>query len=202
MLTRLNKLFSYTQKLHRYSGLLISPFLLVFSLSVLSFNHGSWLKPVKTLPQIKTSLDEIPSDSTDLLIAKAILKKLCKSGEIDYISKNKEQLVFPVRKPGSTTIVSINTNTRDVILTQKDEGVLRGLGYLHTMPGQHNAKIRGNSLLIRIWRSVADIVVYLLLFLTASGIFLWYRSGFERKSGLLILVLGMLSFMGLLFLIL
>lgn len=198
----MNKLFSYTQKLHRYSGLLISPFILIFSLSVLIFNHSSWLKPVKTLPQIKTSLDEIPTDSTDLLTAKAILKKLDKSGEIDYISKNKGQLVFPVRKPGSSMIVSVNTNNRAVILTQKEEGILRGLGYLHTMPGQHNAKIRGNSLLIRIWRNIADIVVYLLLFLTASGIFLWSRSGFERKSGIVILVLGILSFTGLMFLIL
>jgi hypothetical protein len=187
-----------------YFGLFISPFILIFSFSVLAFNHGRFLdrlNPVETLPEIKTRLENIPFDTTDLATAKAIIMKLGIDGEIDFIAKNADNITFPVTIPGLKTRVEVNTNTKNVIITQQKEGYLRGMSYLHIMPGQHNAKFRGNSVFMRIWRKVADTVVYLLLFLTASGIILWYFIESERRPGLFALILGALVFTGLLFLI-
>jgi hypothetical protein len=197
---------SYTliRTLHLYLGLFISPFILIFSISVLVFNHAGFLNkinPVKSLPEIRTRLDKVPSDSTDLLTAKAIIRKLGIKGEIDFINKNDDQLAFPVYKPGLITRIEVNTHTDSVVITFKNEGSLRAMNYLHIMPGQHNAKMRGNSPFMKIWRIIADSVVYIIFFLILSGIFLWYFLKFERKTGVFAFILGILFFTGLLFLI-
>jgi hypothetical protein len=191
--------------LHMYFGLFISPFILIFSISVLAFNHTGFLdkiNPVKSLQEIKTKLDNIPYDTSNLGTAKAIIQKLDLKGEIDFITKNDSQIFFPVNKPGLKTRVIVNTNTDSVVISRQLEGSIRAMNYLHIMPGQHNVKIRGNSLFLKIWRLIADAVVYLLLFLILSGIYLWYFLKFERNIGLYAIILGILFFTGLLFLIL
>lgn len=152
------------------------------------------IDPVKTLPGVSTRLNIIPDDSTDLMTAKDIIKQLGIKGEIDFISKNNGLMAFPVRKPGFKSNLEINTTNGNVLITSQAEGSLRGMSYLHSMPGQHNAKIRGNSVFIKVWRNIADITVYLIFFLTASGIFLWYFLDYERKPGLFSLILGAILF--------
>ena len=200
----MKKYYPLIRTLHIYFGLFISPFILIFSISVLAFNHAGFLNrinPVKSLPEIRTKLDCIPYDTTDLLTAKAIIRKLGITGEIDFINKNKDYLSFPVNKPGLKSRIEVNIHTDSVIITRQMEGSVRAMNYLHIMPGQHNAKIRGNSLFLKIWRLMADAVVYLLLFLILSGVILWYNLEFERNSGYYAIVLGMLFFTGLLLLI-
>jgi hypothetical protein len=196
--------YQLIRTLHIYFGLFISPFILIFSISVLVFNHIGFLNkinPVKSLPVIRTKLDNIPYDTTDLLTAKAIIRKLDLKGEIDFIIKNDDQISFPVNKPGLKTRVEVNTHTDSVVITRQIEGSMRAMNYLHIMPGQHNAKIRGNSLFLKIWRLMADAVVYFLLFLILSGIILWYSLEIERNKGFYAIILGILFFIGLIFLI-
>jgi hypothetical protein len=68
------------------------------------------------------------------------------------------------------------------------------LVYLHKSPGQHNANIRGNWIFTRLWRILVDSVVYVLLFLTTGGVYLWAVIKAERKTGLICLGAGMVCF--------
>jgi hypothetical protein len=201
----MKKYYPLVRTLHLYAGLFISPFVLIFSLSVLVFNHAGLLNclaPVKELPVEKTKLDGIPTDTTDLLTAKAIINKLGIDGEIDFISRDQDHISFPVIKPGLRTRIKVDTRTDSVWISRRQEGALRGMGYLHTMPGQHNARMRGNSLFLKIWKVMADGVVYLVLFLTVSGVFLWWFLKVERRIGYWALSFGLLFFVGLLLLVL
>ncbi|MDB5241862.1 MAG: hypothetical protein JWP57_2487, partial [Spirosoma sp.] len=173
-------------------------------ISVLVFNHLSFfdrLAPIKILPVVKTKLDGIPSDTTDLLTAKAIIAKLGIEGEIDFISTKEDHISFPVMKPGLRTKIDVDTRTDSVTISRQQEGTLRAMSYLHAMPGQHNASMRGNSVFLKIWKLMADGVVYLLLFLSASGVFLWWCLKVERRMGLAAIAVGVLIFSGLLLLI-
>ncbi|HKI89062.1 MAG TPA: hypothetical protein VKA38_08550, partial [Draconibacterium sp.] len=114
------------------------------------------------------------------------------TGEIDFISRNKNFISFPLYKPGLKLLVRVDMNADSVFVSKEYDGPLRAAGYLHSMPGPHNAKIRGNSLFMKIWRFLADAVVYLLLFLTVSGIFLWYVVKAEIKTGIYAVSLGIL----------
>jgi len=65
------------------------------------------------------------------------------------------------------------------------------------MPGPHLAAIRGNSGFMKVWRYLVDTTVYFLLFLTMSGVFLWYFLPSERKLGMYAAGLGILILLGL-----
>ncbi|MEJ7769644.1 MAG: hypothetical protein WKF89_17630 [Chitinophagaceae bacterium] len=143
-------------------------------------------------------MDKIPYDTSDLQTAKAIIRKLNINGEIDFISKKDSSISFPVNKPGLRTHITVNTTNDSVLITQKNEGTLRSTTYLHSMPGPHNVSIRSNSAFLKIWRILADGFVYILLFLTASGVFLWYILNAERVIGMYALALGVLFFVGIL----
>jgi hypothetical protein len=71
---------------------------------------------------------------------------------------------------------------------------MRAMSYLHKMPGPHGEAIRGNTTFLKTWRVIADVVVYVILFLTVSGIFLWYFLKIERTMGLFALTLGIVVF--------
>ena len=201
----MKKYYPPIRTLHLYVGLFVSPFVLIFSISVLVLNHTDFvnsINPVKHLPVVKTRLDKIPYDSTDLQTAKEIIQKLGIKGEIDFISQNDDHISFPVTLPGVRTKIDVNKHTNDVLITREEEGTLRATNYLHKMPGPHNTKLRGNAAFMKNWRVLADMVVYLLLFLSASGIFLWYFLKAERKLGWLAIVFGAIIFTGLLLFIL
>lgn len=200
----MKKHYALVRSLHLYFGLFITPFVLIFSISVLVFNHPAFidcLSPIRPSTETRTKLDEIPYDTTDLLTAKAIIEKLGIEGEIDFISHNNDRISFPVKKPGFKIQIQVDKHTDSVLITQQNEGFYRALTFLHSMPGAHNVKIRGNSGYIQVWRVLADVVVYLLLFLTISGVFLWYFLKVERNLGFFSIALGLIIFTSLLLII-
>lgn len=56
----MKRLYTVTRDLHRYLGLLIAPFLLVFSVRVLFLVHASRSAPNLTLPTNLETLDGRP----------------------------------------------------------------------------------------------------------------------------------------------
>ena len=205
MRKRIKDYYALVRAFHIYAGLFISPFILIFCISVLAFNHPDFLNrinPVQSSKEIKVRLDCIPYDSTNLGTARAILMDLKINGEIDFINKNDSQISFPVNKPGLKTWIAVNTKNDSVIIVQQKEGSVRAMNFLHIMPGQHNVAMRGNSVFMKIWKITVDAVVYLVLLLLLSGIYLWYIPESELRAGLYSLMLGLLLFAGLLYLIL
>lgn len=101
---------------------------------------------------------------------------------------------FPIQTPGRTTKVSLDTDAGRVDATTTRTGVWASMVYLHKMPGPHNVNIRGNWPVTKAWGWFADANVYLLLFVSVSGLYLWAVIAAERRTGLLFLGAGMLSF--------
>jgi hypothetical protein len=52
---------------------------------------------------------------------------------------------------------------------------------------------------MRIWRRLADGAVYLVMFLTLSGIYLWAVLRTERRIGLILMAAGAVSCLGALY---
>ncbi len=193
----MKKYYSIAKALHLYFGLLISPFIFIFSVSVLVFNHTEYfnkLRPKKELAPVEQQLNDFTFKDSDLATAKAIIEQLDITGEIDWISKTDSTFSFPVNRPGLNQRISLHTKTSKVTITQIDVGTFNGVTYLHTMPGQHNAMLRGNSSFMKAWRIATDSFVYLILFVSATGVFLWYVLRPERKLGIYSLAIGILCF--------
>ena len=200
----MKKYYSLIRALHLYFGLSISPFILIFSISVLALNHSGYfdkLQPKKTLEPTHTRLNNFQVQSSDLLTAKAIIQQLGINGEIDWISKTDSTYSFPVHKPGLSKWILLNTKTGMASITRQQEGSFKGMSYLHMMPGQHNAMLRGNSFFMKAWRIATDVFVYFVLFVSVTGVFLWYLLKPERKLGMYSLGFGFVFFIVLMMLL-
>ena len=191
-------LYFWIRELHLYFGLFISPFILMFAVSTILFNHT--FKPWDKSNVQETSMSiEIPEGITGgaegLKPAKQILRQVNVSGEIGYLRYRPKQnrLIIPVMKPGQEVRINVDLEKGTVAISRKRTDIWEAMLYLHKSPGQHNVNIRGNWIYTQIWRWLADIVVYLLLFISASGIYMWTVLKAERKIGLILLGAGGLS---------
>jgi hypothetical protein len=191
------RLFRWTRDLHLYAGLFLSPFLLVFAVSTLVLNH-----PDKSrTPAAEVPLGEHPvtldtrMKTNSVEQAKAILRQLNLTGEIDVIRYNAKasRLTLPIVKPGEITTVDVDLNTNRATVQRRVEGMLAGLVYLHMRPGQHLVMLRGNWAYMAAWTRFADAAVYGTIFLTASGLYLWWFFKAERRIGWALLAAGFLS---------
>jgi len=202
------KLYKWTHDLHLYLGLFVSPFLLLFALSVFFLNHGR--TPANTPTATFTVEDlQIPSgieESEDLervSRAKQVLAEVGVSGEINFIRyfPKQRRLVIPVVKPGVETTIDLNVGARTATVSQRKTTTWEVLSYLHRSPGPHNASIRGNWFWTRAWRWLADTTIYLVFFLSFSGFYLWTVLRSERRIGLILLFAGAVSFAGIVYVV-
>jgi hypothetical protein len=197
------RFYRTTRDLHLYLGLFISPVLLVYAVSVVLLNHAylPWGGGDDGEATTSTVRVEVPDEDNSLELAKRIREQLGASAEIGYVNLDQEErrLSFPLEKPGEVSMVRVDLATGVAEIETRRTGVWDAMIYLHRMPGPHNVAIRGNWLYTRLWGWLADATVYLTLFLTATGVYLWALMRAERRAGLLFLGSGALSFFLLVF---
>ncbi len=199
-------LYRWLRDLHLYLGLFISPFILIFAASVFYLNHGKLI--VGTEPRAETYRNLQIPDGFDRLKgteavarARTILPQVGVAGEIGflrYVSKDRH-LVFPVSKAGSEATVDVDLDARSATVKRRSMGLWESIAYLHKMPGPHNIAIRGNWIGIQTWRVFADVTIYLLLFISSSGVYLWWAVKAERRTGSAILAAGAVTLFGIVF---
>lgn len=197
------RLYRSTRDLHLYLGLFVSPFILLYAVTVVLLNHAylPWGGPDAEAAEVRTVRLEVPPEGNSLEMAKAVRSQLGIGAEVGYVNLDQEErrLSFPLEKPGERTMVRMDLASGETELERRETGVWDAMVYLHTMPGPHNVAIRGNWVLTRVWGWIADLTVYLTLFGTATGVYLWATIRAERKAGLIFLGSGALSFFVLLF---
>jgi hypothetical protein len=199
-------LYRWTRDLHLYFGLFISPFVLLFAASVLFLNHAKvatdqWMA-VATFENLQVPDDlETTRGPEAVRRAKAVMSQIDVSGEVGFTryTKTTHRFAFPVSRPGLEMLVDVDLAARSATLSRRPTSAVESFAYLHKMPGPHNVAIRGNWIGTRIWRWFADATVYLMLFISISGIYLWWAIKAERKLGLTLLTTGAVTLFSLLY---
>ena len=199
------RFYRLVRDLHLYLGLFSSPFVLVFAISVFFLVH-SWLPKIgsETSNTRVVSALPLPGDlqtlSGRLLIdaLKPALEKADVHGEVGFVRHmvKEEKLIIPVTIPGRETIVSISIASREATIVTRQTGLADALVTLHKSPGQHGPDIRMNWFYMKAWRWMADATVYLILFISVSGLYLWYVLRAERRVGFILVCAGALLFFG------
>jgi len=201
------RFYTVTRDLHLYFGLFMSPLLLLFAVSVFFLVHAS-IPGVSRPPAIRMASDlRIPAgvellngrEQVDAL--RPVLNSLGVQGEVNFIRRipKEHRLVIPVTIPGREISVDLNLESRSALISDRTTGAWSAMVYLHKMPGQHNANLRGNWVWLRVWKYVADGAVYLTMFISISGIYLWTVLRAERRIGLTLIAAGAFSFFGLVY---
>src|SRR5262245_53627114 len=198
--------YRVTRDLHLYLGLFISPFILVFAISVFFLLHR--LSPNAAIPT-KSTLSNLwlPPDLENLsgrpLVDRLIpvLKQNGIEGEFGWIQHfpKEHRFLIPVTVPGRNTTVTLDVNKREASVERRVTGLADALIVLHMAPGPHMPGIRKNWNYMLAWSWLADATVYLVLFITVSGIYLWYVLRSERKAGITLLIAGAASFFGMVY---
>ncbi|HEY0284110.1 MAG TPA: PepSY-associated TM helix domain-containing protein [Vicinamibacterales bacterium] len=199
-------LYRWLRDLHLYFGLFISPFILLFAASVFYLNHGKLTPGAE--PAADTYRNLTIADGFDRLKGreavervKAILPQVGVAGEIGflrYVSTDRH-LIFPVSKAGSEATVDVDLDARTAIVKRRAMNLWESLSYLHKIPGPHNVAIRGNWIGTQIWRLFADATIYLVLFISVTGVYLWWAIKAERRIGLALIAGGAVTFVGLIY---
>ena len=197
--------YGWTRDLHLYLGLFLSPFILLFAISTLFLNHTWNPRNGDSETVLTTSAHIAVPDGLarvrgmeQVKLARQILNQLGLSGEIDRIirSPGKNDLTIAVVKPGQRLAINVDLENQQATIEQRNTGIWDSLIYLHESPGPHAPGMRGNWFYTQLWRSMADTVVCLLLFLSVSGVYLWAVIKAERRIGLVLLGAGAVSFFG------
>ena len=199
--------YTTTRNLHLYAGLFLSPFVLLFAVSVFYLVHAPPSAPAPAPPTraaagvpVSLALETLsPPDQVAAL--RPVLATLGVPGEINFIRRlpKEHRLIVPVLLPGSETTVDLDLVARTATITLRPTGFADALVHLHKMPGPHNVALRGNSPYMRLWRYLADATSYGVLFLSLSGVYLWAVLRAERRLGLALLAAGALTCCGLLY---
>ena len=199
--------YASVRDLHLYVGLFLSPFVVLFAASVIFLVH-SWVPGAGAKAQVREAANvDIPADLERLKareqveVAQRLLGQLGVRGEIGFIRliPRDRRIVIPVSVPGRETVVELRLEARSATISTRETGIWDATVFLHKMPGPHNVAIRGNADFIHVWRWLADATVYGLLFVSASGIYLWTVLKSERRAGMALLVAGALTFAGLVY---
>ena len=195
-----------TRDLHLYLGLFVSPFVIAFAVSVFFLNHA----------KVDTSASTTVETFHDLTIpaglesargreavdrARDIVSQVGVTGEIGFVRyvPNAQRVILPVSKPGVETVVEVDVSKRAAVVSRRQTAILESIAYLHKSPGPHNADLRGNWFWTRVWRWLTDATVYLVLFVSATGLYLWFAMKAERRIGLALLGAGAVTFFGFLY---
>jgi hypothetical protein len=199
------RFYRLIRDLHLYLGLFISPFVLVFAISVFFLVH-SWLPRIgsETFTTRMVSALPLPGDLEKLsgrpLIdaLRPTLERADVRGEVGFVRHmvKEGKLIVPVTIPGRETTVSISIASGDATIVTREAGLADALVVLHKSPGQHGPDIRMNWVYMKAWRWMADATVYLILFISVSGIYLWYLLRAGRSAGLILLFAGAFSLFG------
>ncbi|MGH9723369.1 MAG: hypothetical protein ACRD8O_24420 [Bryobacteraceae bacterium] len=201
------RVYLVTRDLHFYAGLFLSPFVLVFAVSVFYLVHV-WLPERAAASPARVVADLPVTDEVERLTGREqvnalhpVLERMGVNGEVGFVRRivKEHRLVLVVSVPGRETTVDLDVAARTGKVSERRTGIADAMVFLHKMPGPHNVNIRANSPYMRVWRTLADVSAYGLLFLTLSGLYLWAMLRAERSIGIVLLSLGGVSFFGLIY---
>ncbi len=184
--------------LHLYSGLFLTPWMLIYATSAFLMNHSPWInrlagvkppvwKVVRTLDYAPNRT--LPDDPEEL--ARTILVHLDLDGAHRIQGKPNPQRLVILRLcgRGHYRITWLRQQGKLVVEQQQPFSWVRLVNFLHFKHGynQHYAAHVA-------WAVVVDAVVLSIVFWSVSGIYLWARWPRRRRLGGVCVIAGSLLF--------
>lgn len=182
------------RSLHLYLGMFVAPLVLFFAASVLVINHSHPVADPPS-PELETrTIHKVPKNLESLESVQRIMEQADLSGWVTFfrLLEDGKQFRFILLRPTRRRDVSLDVESGRLEIRNRPHDLKATLYWLHTMPGPHTQ--HKNWFFLYLWWALADTVAYGTLFLSVSGVYLWYFLRSERKIGLLVLTLGIASF--------
>ncbi len=195
--------YLWSRDIHLYVGLFASHYVIVFALSTILLNHnwnstgGGEVKEWEAQGELAEGLE--PRE-----LGFHIVQQLGLQGEVGQARKipaaraqlfpGQEVFQTGVNKLGQNTRIEVEPETGVARIRQTTTGAKRAIIEMHMRPGPHSPRSFMNWIFSKIWAALSDSVVYMLIFLSISGIYLWFVLKAERKIGWIMTAAGLGSF--------
>jgi len=187
--------------IHLYTGLFLLPWMLVYGASAFCLNHNRWLieKLNVTPPHWETikQVDFSPDDTfphEHAQQASAILKMLDLDGAHNIVGKpNANRMVINrICATGNYRITWQPPRSQIIVEKQKSFSFYRLMHFLHFRGGYVQPYFVNVA-----WAVIVDGVAASMWLWVFSGVYLWWRRSRTLLFGWACLIVGFLSFMGL-----
>src|SRR5438876_6667545 len=149
----IGRFYRLIRDLHLYLGLFISPFVLVFAISVFFLVH-TWRPRIASETSAARVVSALPLPANLQMLSgrplidalKPTLEKADVRGEVGSVRHmvKEQKLIILVTVPGRETTVSISIASREATIVTRETGLAGALVTLHKYPGQHGPNIRMN----------------------------------------------------------
>lgn len=191
-----------TRRTHLYAGLFFVPWVILYAISSVPFSHGRYFADrdrAKGLP-LWTRRAEIPFDvavpAGDELrpFGERILRETGLKGSYGVYRQGASQVNVYVHTVWHSTQVKYLVDQKKLVVEDRRFRWDQMLTGLHAKGG-----FEQESLLVRSWSVVVDLVCLALLAWIASGFYMWWKLPALRAWGWLAILAGAGSFVALLF---
>lgn len=168
-------------KLHLYTGLFTSFYLVAFGVSTLIMNHKVQVERKELAKEWKATVSNV-SGLPDLEKAQTIRDELGIMGWIPRWKFKSEKTLFhfSVTHPGRSYEFSYNSSTSEVHLREFPKGFVAVFHGLHFL----NGKIPNAPLLIRSWAIYQWLALFMMLISLVLGIWLWLKFSYRQWQGI------------------
>ena len=165
--------------IHMYGGLLSAAYLIPIGISSLQFNHRYGFTEGFRSTSEWTRTVAVPEGAADGEVADAVHQQLGFTGwSLPWtFSREQESFRFQVEHPGRHYALDVDLGTGIVTVQESPKkiwAVFRGLHGAARVPGSPASTA---------WWLYMNVSVVIVLFSAASGVYLWYVSGRDRRSG-------------------
>jgi hypothetical protein len=174
-------------KIHSYLGLLCMPYLLIFGLSSLTFNHHFEAFEVEGREGDNELLKiDIPAIDDNLTLANAINDSCSVFGWYLPWSARRDSLQFfyETVKTGRKYNTKVDFESGEIKINSRRNSISHLLKGLHGL----GEEIPNAPLCVNVWQYYQDLSVYSLMFWLLSGIWLWIQKRIDRRWGSIILL--------------
>ena len=180
--------------IHLYGGLLCAPYLIIFGVSALLFNHPfAWVSPVSAPLEWQQAISIDPA-TDNATMAKSVRDSLGLMGW-PVVRQTKRDasgdLHFDIERPGKSYTVYTLLGEGKVRVEERRKGfwqVIKSLHGLDQLP---------NSQFVPWWGVYTEVCIGFMLFAGISGVYLWVVTRRERVIGRITLCAAVLLSSGL-----
>jgi len=171
--------------IHLYSGLLCAPYLIIFGISSLKFNHRVKSEDAtkELTNQWEQSLPLVPI-TNDTLTATSVRDSLGMLGWTMPWEMQRDtngNLHFGLARPGKRNQVHVFVNENKVRVEEHRQSVGAVINSLHGLSGVPNSQLAS------IWGGYTEFCFLTAIFAAASGVYFWATSKRERRAGVAVL---------------
>jgi hypothetical protein len=168
-------------KLHLYSGIFTSFYLLAFGFSAIILNHGIDVENKKITHTWESNV-AIDTTFSDLQLAESIREQVALMGWLPRweFKRDSSQFKFTIVHPGRKYHLTANASNGHLTIGESPKGILAVFHGLHFL----NGNIPNAPLLIKSWAIYQWLALFVMTISMILGIWLWIKFSYKTWQGI------------------